>query len=113
MPEFCRPVPPTGSTDRFPVSILEVRPEVRKRIPPDDFQADALRTSLLVVAGYHRQLLDGPVGIVPVTGAFLLASISFIAAIRRISAKVKRFIVFCVILNITAAILMHTTDVAD
>jgi len=35
--------------------------------------------------------------------AFLLASISFIAAMRRISARVKPLIVFCVILNISAS----------
>jgi len=35
--------------------------------------------------------------------AFLLASISFIAAMRRISARVKPLIVFCVILNINAS----------
>ena len=44
--------------------------------------------------------------------AFLLASISFIAAMSRISARVKPLIVFCVILNINDIILMDARDLA-
>jgi len=48
-----------------------------------------------------------------IAASFRLASFWFIAAIRRISAKEKRRIVLCVILNITTTILMHVMDTAD
>jgi hypothetical protein len=39
-------------------------------------------------------------------------SIWLIAAIRRTSAREKRWTVFCVILNIAHGVLIHTLDVA-
>ena len=76
---------------------------MRKWIPPDDCQGRALRMNLLFPADDHRRLLDNPFGVDPVAEAFFLASISFIAAMSRISARVKPLIVFCVILNISTS----------
>src|SRR5208282_5023482 len=39
------------------------RPHVRKWIPPDDFQGDALRSTLLFFVNEHLPLLASPFGI--------------------------------------------------
>jgi hypothetical protein len=77
---------------------------VTARIAPHDLQRHILGTNLFFSRD-HRELLVIPSDRVAAEG-FRWASISFMAAMSRISAKEKRRTVFCVILNIIDIILI-------
>src|SRR5271166_3858463 len=83
-PECCWLVLPTGNMDCLPVSILRT-PDVRKWIPPHDLQRRAL--AIFFLADDNGQLPATLFGIHREAEGFLLASISFVAAMIRICER--------------------------